>query len=265
MRRYLIAGNWKMNTTVDSAAKLATDILTKLSAGVPPELVEVALFPPYTNIPSVAPLCRSTQIRYGAQNCSHESYGAYTGDVSIEMLEAMGCAYVLVGHSERRTVYRENTEWLAAKVKLALSSKVTPIYCIGETLEQRQTNKTWTVLADQLDLIFKSIDPKSAQRVVVAYEPVWAIGTGVAATKEEAQEAHAFIRAHLQHCGVHQQGSERTMLLYGGSVTAENAKSLLEQADIDGALIGGASLKADAFVSIILDALGLASSQQTSN
>ncbi len=260
MRKYLIAGNWKMNTTADTAAKLATDIADGLVASPKSEGVEVALFPPFTNIPAVAPVCRATKLAMGAQNCSHEPYGAYTGEISVEMVEAIGCRYVLIGHSERRQIYRENNEWLLAKIKLAVASTVTPILCIGETLEQRQTNRTWQTLQDQLDLIFTAIPASQTSRIVIAYEPVWAIGTGVAATPEEAQEAHAFIRGHLEYRGVEQSLHQRSMILYGGSVNAENAQLLLQQADIDGALIGGASLKAESFLRVVYEASELTKS-----
>ncbi len=250
MKHFLIAGNWKMNTTVDVAAVLAIDIVHGLSEHPMPPEVEIALFPPFTNIPIVAPLCRAAQLGLGAQNCSHEPYGAFTGEISVEMVEAIGCQYVLIGHSERRQIYRENNEWILSKIKLAVASKVTPILCIGETLDHRQTNRTWITLQDQLDVIFTVLKPEQARRVVVAYEPVWAIGTGVSATPEEAQEAHSFIRKHLDYRGVTQVGNDRTRILYGGSVNAENAEALLAQPDIDGALVGGASLKAEAFLGV---------------
>ncbi len=253
MRRLLIAGNWKMNTSLQTAKSLASAIATNLPALDPDKSIDVALFPPFVFIPTVVEACASTGIQVGAQTCSQHPYGAFTGEVSTDMLLSCGCNQVLVGHSERRQYYHETNDLVALKVESVLKSPLTPILCIGETLEQRQTGQTWAILQQQLDAVYSLIDASQLERIIIAYEPVWAIGTGVAASSTEAEEAHAFIRKHLSRW----TNAESLRILYGGSVTADNAKELLSQPDIDGALIGGASLKAESFCSIISTAHSL--------
>jgi len=254
MKKYLIAGNWKMNTVL----KRAEELVEQIKAGLPADLhqnVLVAVFPPSLFLKSVKDKAQETRVQVGAQNCSNEPYGAFTGETSTDMLQSVGCEYVLVGHSERRLLYKESNQIVAAKIQQVLTSTLTPILCIGETLKERQDLKTWDVLKQQLDAVYSVISGEDAKRIIIAYEPVWAIGTGIAATKEEAQEAHQFIRNHIKT--YNEQVGFDTSILYGGSVTAENSDQLLQQPDIDGALIGGASLKAESFLQIISTANSL--------
>lgn len=234
-----------MNTTPSSA----TTLVSGISHGIENlnlSRVRVAVFPPFININTVLEHAGG-HIAVGAQNCYYEPNGAFTGEVSCGMIDDAGCTYVLIGHSERRTIFKESNTVIELKLKAALQTSLTPILCIGETLSERQSGNTWSVLQEQLNTAFQTITPEQSARLVIAYEPVWAIGTGVAATKDEAQEAHHFIRKHLSVLG-----KETSIpILYGGSVTADNARDLLSQPDIDGALIGGASLKHESFVSII--------------
>lgn len=256
MRNYFIAGNWKMNTTLPKAEQLAAQIVQGVEELQPLPQVRIGIFPPFISLAGVHTVSTNTRVEVGAQNCSNELSGAFTGEISVDMLQSVGCTAVLIGHSERRTIYKESNEFIASKVQRVLASSVlTPVLCIGETLSQRQNNQTWDVLRNQIDDVYSTLEKKDAERIIIAYEPVWAIGTGIAATPEEAQEAHSFIRNHCSRfLGV---AAQDAMLLYGGSVTAENAQSLLSQPDINGALIGGASLKAEAFLRIIATANAL--------
>lgn len=253
MRQYVIAGNWKMNTVLSRAEELAQQIKQGITQGLHSG-VSVIVFPPSVFIHPVAQHVQGTRVKVGAQNCSNEPYGAFTGEISADMITSVGGEYTLIGHSERRVIYKESNDVVAAKVKHVLTTSLTTVLCIGETLQERQSGQTWTVLQQQLDAVYTQIDKTSAEKIIIAYEPVWAIGTGVAATKEEAQEAHNFIRKHVGNY----IDSTNTMILYGGSVTADNADQLLSQPDINGALIGGASLKAESFLSIIATANKLA-------
>ena len=245
-RRPLVAGNWKMNGTRAEAGVLVDAILHGMPAAV---RYEVAVCPPFILIPLVAErLAPMAAVVWGAQDLDIRASGAYTGAVSGPMLWDYGCTYVIVGHSERRTLYGEADTTVAAKFGAAQSAGLTPILCIGETLEEREAGVTESVVKRQLDTVLNAHGVKSFERAVIAYEPVWAIGTGRTATPEQAQEVHRFIRHRL--ASADDSIAEKMRILYGGSVKGDSAKTLFQQQDIDGGLIGGASLKADEFLSI---------------
>jgi triosephosphate isomerase len=249
MNRKIVAGNWKMNTLLESAIKLAGDVDELLSENNPGD-VTVVLIPPYPFIHPVLDVIDRNKIKVGAQNCASEPKGAYTGEVSAEMIASTGAEYVIIGHSERREYFGENDEILSKKLSLALENDLTPIFCIGEKLEEREAGKQFEVVENQLKNTVLSLDEKNIQKLVIAYEPVWAIGTGKTATPEQAQEIHAFIRKLIgEKFGT--KIANEIPVLYGGSVKPGNAKELFAKPDIDGGLIGGASLKAKDFVDII--------------
>ena len=240
MAKPLLAGNWKMHGTAQTAAKLAADLAN--SSGDYPELI---VFPPYVCIPAVVTeLLAAKNIAIGAQNISHHSEGAYTGEISGKMLTDIGCSHVLVGHSERRTHCSENNELVAEKFAAAKRSGLVPILCVGETLEQRQQGQELQVIKSQLDAVVDLVGLETVCDAIVAYEPVWAVGTGETATPEQAQQVHSFIRAELG------SGGTDTQILYGGSINADNAAALFAQPDLDGGLVGGASLEAEHFINI---------------
>ena len=246
MRVPIIAGNWKSHLTIQEAVALVEQI--KRFAQV--DGVEVVVCPPFTALASVAALLRGTRIGLGGQNLYWEPQGAFTGEVSGPMLVDAGCRFVIIGHSERRQYFGETDESVQRKVKAALAHTLMPIVCIGETLAERDANQTFDVLRRQLDGGLGVFQAAEAQRVIVAYEPVWAIGTGRTATPEQAQEAHAFIRKWWA-AKFGETAAQQLRIQYGGSVNAANAAALLQQPDVDGALVGGASLKAEAFSVII--------------
>ena len=246
MRRAVVAGNWKMHGTLQEAGSLAA----QLKGSCETDAVEVVVCPPFTALASVAQQLQGSRIHLGAQDLFWEPQGAFTGEVSPTMLADAGCRYVIIGHSERRTHFGETDEMVHRKLQAALRHGLTPIVCIGETLAEREANRTFEVLARQLDGALEGCPDGECRRLILAYEPVWAIGTGRNATPEQAQEAHAFIRRWVgEHCGAEVATGLR--IQYGGSVTAANAASLLQQPDVDGALVGGASLNADAFAAIV--------------
>ena len=246
-RRPLMAGNWKMNTTVSEAAELARALRAALQD---PPAVDMAVFPPFLSIPGVVEALKATDIAVGGQDLHAESKGAYTGYVSGEMLKAAGCRWALIGHSERRAYEKEAGELLAAKVEAALRADLVPMFCCGETLDQRRAGKAVAVVTQQLEDGLGARTRTEMERIVVAYEPVWAIGTGVVATPEQAQEIHAAIRGWIK--SKWDAGTARvTRILYGGSVKPGNVAGIMAQPDIDGALVGGASLKADSFEGIV--------------
>lgn len=247
MKRMLIAGNWKMNTLPTDGASLATSLKNSLANR---KLhAEVLVCPPYTSLSAVADVIKGTDIMLGSQNCYYEEKGAYTGEVSPQMLMFLGCSNIIIGHSERRTIFNETDELINKKALAILKAGLRPIICIGETLEQRKNNQTFSILERQIADDFNGIDNKYIEKIVVAYEPVWAIGTGLAATTEQVQEAHAFIR--LQLSNIFGDSASSIIILYGGSLNDQNAESLLELKDVNGGLIGGASLKSESFLSII--------------
>ena len=246
-RRPLMAGNWNITTTVSEAAELARALRAALQD---PPAVDMAVFPPFLSIPGVVEALKATDIAVGGQDLHAESKGAYTGNVSGEMLKAAGYRWALIGHSERRAYEKEAGELLAAKVEAALRADLVPMFCCGETLDQRRAGKAVAVVTQQLEDGLGARTRTEMERIVVAYEPVWAIGTGVVATPEQAQEIHAAIRGWIK--SKWDAGTARvTRILYGGSVKPGNVAGIMAQPDIDGALVGGASLKADSFEGIV--------------
>jgi len=244
MRKTIVAGNWKMNASKESVNKLVMGILSGMS-NVSSEVVICAPFP---YLSQVEALITHSQVRLGAQNLNTNMSGAFTGEVSADMIKDFGAQHVIVGHSERRSFYGETNTIVAEKVKAALDSGLIPLFCVGETLEQREAGETESVVAAQINTVADLVGIDAFLNIVVAYEPVWAIGTGVTASPEQAQEVHAFIRQLLVNNNY--DVAQQTPLLYGGSMNATNAKELIACADIDGGLIGGASLKPEDFLQI---------------
>ena len=247
MRRKIVAGNWKMNKTPAEAKVLAAEIAAAL--GPDPCPVEVVVCPPAIDIPGVAEVLKGTQIGVGAQNMHNEPKGAFTGETSAAMLLDLGVKYTILGHSERRTYFADTDATVNAKTKAALAAGLTPIVCVGETLEERDAGKTDAVVAGQVRESLAGLGADLA-KVVIAYEPVWAIGTGRSATPQMAQEVHALIRRTLAEMS-DGATAEKIRIQYGGSMKPENAAELMAQPDIDGGLIGGAALKADSFLAIV--------------
>nr|VFK30807.1 MAG: triosephosphate isomerase [Candidatus Kentron sp. MB]VFK75241.1 MAG: triosephosphate isomerase [Candidatus Kentron sp. MB] len=244
-RRILVAGNWKMNGSTSSAKSLVTEIKDGMTQV---KNAEVAICPPFLYIPTVAALIQGTDIALGAQNLCKEDPGAFTGEVAAPMLTDIGCKYVIVGHSERRAYYGETDSLVAQKFVRAQKEGLIPIVCVGELLEEREAGKTEQVVARQLDAIIEAAGASALERSVIAYEPVWAIGTGKTATPDQAQDVHAFIRARVADKDANV--AEKVRIQYGGSVNAGNAVELFAMPDIDGGLIGGASLKSTDFLTI---------------
>jgi triosephosphate isomerase len=249
-RKPLVVGNWKMNGDLAANARLLEALRSSVDRGLLAQ-VDVAVCPPYPYLAQAADALRDGGIAWGAQDVAFHPNGAYTGEVSTEMLVDLGCRWAIVGHSERRTLLGEADAVVAAKARRALDGGLGAIVCVGETLEERERGEERAVLARQLDAL-ASLCASAARDFVVAYEPVWAIGTGRTATPEQAQAMHAFIRGHLASLGFGEAGQVR--LLYGGSVKAANAASLFAMPDIDGGLIGGAALVADEFLAIVRSA-----------
>ena len=247
MVRSVIAGNWKMNKTVAEAIDFASRLRNALAT--PPQL-EVIIAPPFTALHSMAELLRGSPVHLAAQNLHEAEKGAFTGEISGDMIREAGCEYVIIGHSERRTLFGEGDERINRKLRAALSGGLNPIFCIGETLQEREEGHMQNVVERQLKEGLNNLTAGDIKRVLIAYEPVWAIGTGRTATPAQAQEAHRFIREWM--AGVY--GNERaqgTAVLYGGSVTPKNIADLMRQPDINGALVGGASLDVASFVQLI--------------
>lgn len=245
MRRPLIAGNWKMNTDQAEAASLTE----ALAAGADFEGVDLLVCPPAVYLLAVADKLGDSSIALGAQNMYHEENGAYTGEISAAMLQDVGATYVILGHSERRHILGETDEAVNKKAKAALAAGLTPIVCVGELLEQREAGATRQVIEEQFSGSLAGLSDEQVAASVIAYEPVWAIGTGKVATPEQAEEVHADLRK-LAADRYNQATADRVRILYGGSVKPDNAGELLSQENVDGALVGGASLKADAFLGI---------------
>jgi triosephosphate isomerase len=246
MRKKIVAGNWKMNTNLSEAVSLANEIVADKGNSKADYLV---LIPPFVNMTSVAKEIEGTGIQLGAQNCSDRDAGAFTGEVSAPMIQATGARFVLVGHSERRAYFAENEELLRAKIDKVHANYLYPIYCCGETREQRESNSHFDIVKQQIEGGLFHLDDMGIQRTIVAYEPVWAIGTGLTASSDQAQEMHAFIRSLIAE-KYGEDIASRVSILYGGSVKPDNAKELFSCADIDGGLIGGAALNAESFLSI---------------
>jgi triosephosphate isomerase (TIM) len=245
-RRPYLAANWKMNKTVQETESFLADYLLRAPG---PDGPEVVICPPFTALKTAAELCAQSTVRVAAQNMHEESSGAYTGEVSAPMLVEVGATGVILGHSERRLLFGETDEALARKVPAALAAGLEPILCIGETEEQRDAGATEAVLSKQFEAGLAALDAADLDRVVVAYEPVWAIGTGRTATPEQAEDAIRFVRDLARHRSA--EAAERIRILYGGSVKPDNAAELIGQPDVDGALVGGASLDPGDFAAIV--------------
>ena len=246
MRQYIIAGNWKMHKDIKETAALCEAIRKNHT---PNSRFELIVCPPFTSITKAVETLTGTDIAVGGQNMCWENEGAFTGEVSAAMLLTTGCKYVILGHSERRQYFSESDQLIGNKVQLALSSGLLPIACVGEVIEDREAGRTEDVVGSQFDGIFADIDKAGFDKCVIAYEPVWAIGTGKTATPEMAEEVHRFIRSRIAS-KYGDQSAEDTRILYGGSMKPSNSDELLAQSDIDGGLIGGASLKAEDFLGI---------------
>lgn len=247
MRRPIIVGNWKMNKTVSEAVALVKDLVDKVR-GV--DGVDIGVAPPFTALEAVAKVCASTNVAVCSQNIFWENSGAFTGEVSPAMLVDVGCKYAIIGHSERRAIMGETDGIVNKKIFAALKHKLTPIVCVGETLKQRELNETFTVIETQITAGLERLSPDEAGSLVLAYEPIWAIGTGKTATTDQAQEVHAFIRKKLADL-FGSEAANDIRIQYGGSVKPENVDDLMALEDLDGALVGGAALKADSFARII--------------
>jgi triosephosphate isomerase len=248
MRRYLAAGNWKMNTNRETAVQLAGAVAEGTSQWTGE--VDVLVAPPFPYLLPVKEALQGSKVSLAAQNVYFEKPGAFTGETSIDMLEDVGCHAVILGHSERRHVLGETDELINAKVRASLAKNLPVILCVGELLSERQSNQTEAVLDRQMEAGLKDISAEAMARVVIAYEPVWAIGTGHTATPEQAEEAHVHLRKWLSS-RYNPQVAESTRILYGGSVKPDNAAELLAQPNVDGALVGGASLKPEQFLPIV--------------
>jgi triosephosphate isomerase len=250
MRNKIVAGNWKMNNDIVESVELINGIKNSL---VDREDVKVIIAPSFVVLDKASQLLSGTKIGLSAQNMCFEDSGAFTGAVSAKMIKSVGCEYVILGHSERRTLFGETNSVINKKMKKAISEKLIPIFCIGETLEERESGEMKRILESQIREGLEGISEAEMKETIIAYEPVWAIGTGKVASPLQAQEVHAFIRNLLKEM-YSENLADNTIIQYGGSVKPENAAELLGQPDIDGALVGGACLKADSFVAIVKNA-----------
>lgn len=250
MRKSIIVGNWKMYKTATEAVNLTKELIVNIPINVD---IEIIVCPPFTSLYSVGEIIKGSKIKLGAQNCYIVEEGAYTGEISPLMLKNVNCDFVIIGHSERRQYFKETNELVNQKIKLVLKSKLTPIMCIGENLEERETNKTFKIIKNQLLEGLVEISYDEASEIIIAYEPVWAIGTGKTATSLQAEEVHLFIRNLLKE-KYDLKLAEKVRILYGGSVKPDNIRGLMNELNIDGALVGGASLNAKSFVEIINNA-----------
>ena len=248
MRKNIVAGNWKMNKTLQEGVALATDLKNILN-GTKPNC-EVIIGTPFIHLATVAELVKGSVIKVSAENCADKASGAYTGEVSAAMVKSTGAEFCIIGHSERRAYYHETYDILKDKVQLALENGLQPIFCIGEVKEEREANKQNAVVRAQLEGSVFNLNAEDFGKIVLAYEPVWAIGTGLTATPEQAQEIHAYIRSLVTE-KYGKEVADNCSILYGGSCKGSNAKGLFSNPDIDGGLIGGASLKAEDFKAII--------------
>ena len=249
MRRKIIAGNWKMNTSIEGGKNLVKEIGRLISS--PEGGAEVVVVPPFTHLCAVSDTIKDcgSRIKLGAQNCADKRSGAYTGEVSAKMLSEVPCQYVIIGHSERREYYGEGNAVLLEKIKLVLEEGMVPIYCVGERLEERENEIHFDVVSEQIEEVVHKLQESDVKNMVIAYEPVWAIGTGKTATAEQAEEMHAHIRKVISRkLG---EAAETVPILYGGSMKPSNAAELLRKENVDGGLIGGASLVAEDFAAII--------------
>ena len=246
MRKHFIAGNWKMNMTPTEGAAFAKE----LEAALKGSDRKVLVAPPFVTIPAVMDVLKGSNVLVGAQNMSNHKSGAHTGEVSVLMLKDLGVKHVILGHSERRAIYGESDEFINEKVLLAIEEGMEVILCIGETLEEREEGRLQEVLTTQVTKGLQGVSAEQMQQIVIAYEPVWAIGTGKTATPEDADSAHAFVRSLIEN--LYTEGvAEELIIQYGGSVKADNAKALMSKEHIDGALVGGASLSVEQFLPIV--------------
>lgn len=251
MKRPFIAGNWKMYKTNKEALELVNGLKRELTDL---EDADIVVCPPFTALSDVSDLLIDSNIRLGAQNLYWQDEGAFTGEISAVMLKDIGCQYVIIGHSERRKYFFDSDEEINKKITAAIKNDLTPIFCLGETLEEREDNKTMAVVEKQLKAGLAGLEEDSITKLIIAYEPVWAIGTGKTAIPQTAQEVHKFIRSWIEK-NISSFAAENLKILYGGSVKPSNAKDLIKQPDIDGALVGGASLDINSFVEIIKNSL----------
>jgi triosephosphate isomerase (TIM) len=247
MRKKIVAGNWKMNKTLEEGLKLATEIINMVKDEVRND-AQAVICPPFISLYSIGKLLEGSKVSLGAQNCYSKESGAYTGEVSVDMVKSVSAKYVILGHSERREYFKESNQQLADKLNLVLKAGLTPIFCCGESLEQREKGIHIDFVNTQLTESLFHLSEAEFSKVVIAYEPIWAIGTGKTASTEQAQEMHAKIRQHLS--GKYKAAND-TSILYGGSCKPDNAKELFACKDVDGGLIGGASLKSRDFVDIL--------------
>lgn len=249
MRKKIAAGNWKMNTTLEEGQQLASEVVNMAKDEVKSD-VQIVLIPPFPFIGAVKALTgNDAKIAVGAQNCHEEANGAYTGEVSIEMIKSIGATHIVIGHSERREYFGEDHELLGKKTKATLDAGLTPIFCCGEKLDVREAGNHFTLVAEQVAKSLFDLSAEEIKKVVIAYEPVWAIGTGVTASASQAQEMHAFIRKEIAN-QYNDETANSISILYGGSVKPGNAAELFACLDVDGGLVGGASLKSRDFVDI---------------
>ncbi|MCA6084791.1 triose-phosphate isomerase [Candidatus Endomicrobiellum agilis] len=246
MRKPLMAGNWKMNKTVPEAINVVKSLKSAVASV---SGVEILICPAFTALYAVSNEIKGSNINLGAQNLFWEAKGAFTGEISLEMLKDAGCSYVIIGHSERRQHFGETDETVNKKTKAALAAGITPVVCVGETLKEREGNVTFKVIEKQVRVGLSGISPQQASLAVIAYEPVWAIGTGKTATPDQAQEVHSFVRKIYEQ--MYKESAEKVRILYGGSVNPNNVSDLMKKTDIDGGLVGGASLEAESFAKLV--------------
>ena len=248
MRKKIVAGNWKMNTLPAEGVELAKGVVA--GRGEVCSCVNFIVCPPFTHLAMVAEALKGSDVALGAQDCATEAKGAYTGEVSAQMIASLGVEYVILGHSERRQYYGETSATLNKKMEQAYANNLAPIYCVGENLEEREAGKHFDVVRKQIEEVVFNLTPDQFKKLIIAYEPVWAIGTGKTATAAQAQEMHAFIRKTLAD-KYGKEVAENCSILYGGSCKPSNAKELFANPDVDGGLIGGAALEVDSFMGII--------------
>ncbi len=250
MRKNIVAGNWKMNTNVQEGMELAKAVNEAVSKGINKPETGVIIAPPFTHLANISEQVDHNKVLLAAQNCSTQESGAYTGEVSVKMLKSIGVDAVILGHSERRTIFGEKNNDLWLKLQLVLNNNMKAIYCIGESEDERKSEIHFDVITKQVEEVLLKLDEKELKNVIVAYEPVWAIGTGLTASAEQAQEMHKHIR-DLFAKKYGEKVADDVTILYGGSCKPSNAQELFSQPDVDGGLIGGASLKADDFMKIV--------------
>ena len=250
MRKLIVAGNWKMNTGIEEGKKLAEDINKYLLSKTLSENKKIIISPPFTHLYPISKSIDFSKIILSAQNCASTENGAFTGEISAKMLKELGVTTVILGHSERRAYFKEDNETLFKKVKIALKYNLDIIFCVGESLEQRESNKHFDIIKEQISGTILKLNKDEFKKVIVAYEPVWAIGTGKTATPEQAQEMHQFIREKIKE-NFDEEIANNTTILYGGSCKPSNAKEIFSKKDVDGGLIGGAALKVEDFSKII--------------